>query len=84
MDCRYTLVQIYLFVCRRYRAQAQAAAERQSNNSDPDFTDEEVVTVYLFGIAEQCKTVSESTSMQPIISRSGFPTCLPTKATIAA
>jgi hypothetical protein len=59
MDCRYTLVRIYLFVCRRYHQHVRAAAQRQSNNSSPDFTDEEVLTVYLFGIIEKCRTVRE-------------------------
>jgi len=59
MDCRHTLVKIYLFVCRRYRHHVRAAAQRQSNNCEPDFTDKEVLTVYLFGIIEKCRTVSE-------------------------
>jgi hypothetical protein len=49
---------MYLFVCRRYRGEVCAAAQRQSNNSDPDFTDREVLAIYLFGIAEKKRTVS--------------------------
>jgi hypothetical protein len=59
MDCQHTLIRIYLFVCRRYRSRLKAATQRQSNNSDPDFTDEEVLTIYLFGIVKHCKTITE-------------------------
>ena len=59
MDPQYTLVRIYLFVCQRYQHRLRAVAQRQSNNSDPDFTDEEVLTIYLFGIIEKRRTISE-------------------------
>ena len=58
-------LRIYLFVCRRYRQRLRAAAQRQSNNSQPDFTDEEVLKpeqsfgVYLFGLIKKRRTVSE-------------------------
>jgi hypothetical protein len=58
MDPQHMLVRMYLFVCRRYRGQIRAAAQRQSNNDDPNFTDEEVLAIYLFGIAEKKRTVS--------------------------
>ena len=58
MDPQHMLVRMYLFVCRRYRGEVCAAAQRQSNNSDPDFTDREVLAIYLFGIAEKKRTVS--------------------------
>ena len=57
MDAHCTLVRIYLFVCRRGRLAATAG--RQSKNSEPDFTDKEVLTVYLFGLAKKRETVSE-------------------------
>ena len=59
MDPQYTLVRIYLFVCRRYQHRLRAVAQRQSNNSKPDFTDEEVLTIYLFGIIKKRRAISE-------------------------
>lgn len=60
MDAQYTLVRIYLFVCRRYRQSGLwTAAPRQTGNADPDFTDEEVLTIYLFGIIKHRKTIRE-------------------------
>ncbi|MCS3955363.1 hypothetical protein GGP81_001888 [Salinibacter ruber] len=49
-DRKNTLIRVYLFVCRRWAARLHAIAQRQSNNSDPEFTDEEVLTIYLFGL----------------------------------
>ncbi len=59
MDTAFTLVRIYLFICRRYRGRLAAAAQRQSNNSDPDFTDEEVLTIYVFGLIKKRTTIGE-------------------------
>ena len=47
MDAQYTLVRIYLFVLGHYRGRLAATVQRQSNNDDPEFTDEEVLTIYL-------------------------------------
>jgi len=58
MDSCFTLVWIYLFVCKRSR-RLRALAQRQSNNRNPAFTDEEVLTVYLFGLIKKRRTVSE-------------------------
>ena len=59
MDTASTLVRIYLFICSRYRNGLAAVAQRQSNNADPDFTDEEVLTVYVFGLIKKRTTISE-------------------------
>ena len=45
MDTASTLVRIYLFICQRYRGRRAAVAQRQSNNSDPEFTDEEMLSL---------------------------------------
>ena len=58
MDFRLTLVKIYLFVCER-SGRVEALSQRQSNNSRPDFTDQEVLTVYLFGLFRKRRSVSE-------------------------
>ena len=59
MDVQYTLVRIYLFVCQHYRGRLAATVQRQSNNDEPDFTDVEVLTVYLLGLFKKRETVSE-------------------------
>ena len=52
-----TLIQLYLFVCTNFKQQKHTTAQRLSNNDKPAFTDEEVLTTYLFGIIKRHKTV---------------------------
>jgi len=59
MDADSTFVRIYLFICSRYRRRLAAVAQRQSNNANPDFTDEEVRTIYVFGLIKKRSTISE-------------------------
>ena len=59
MDTASTLIRIYLFICSRYQGRLAAVAQRQSNNDSPKFTDEEVLTVYVFGLVKKRKTISE-------------------------
>jgi hypothetical protein len=59
MDTASEPHRIYLFICQRYRGRLAAAAQRQSNNAAPTFTDEEVLTVYVFGLIKKRTTISE-------------------------
>ncbi|OLE61910.1 MAG: hypothetical protein AUG74_14860 [Bacteroidetes bacterium 13_1_20CM_4_60_6] len=43
------LIQLYVWVCRIYDKHSVLKVQRLSNNNQPDFTDQELVTVYLFG-----------------------------------
>jgi hypothetical protein len=43
------LIQLYLWVCRVYDTQPDLKAQRMSNNHRPPCTDQELMTVYLFG-----------------------------------
>jgi hypothetical protein len=42
-------IQLYVWVCQIYDKLSALKAQRMSNNNQPDFTDQELVTVYLFG-----------------------------------
>jgi len=46
------LIQLYCTVCRLYNNTLVAEVQRLSNNFRPKFTDEECITLYLFGIVE--------------------------------
>ncbi len=48
-----TLIQIYLFVCQSYDTCSKTCFGRLSNNFRPDFTDEEIITIYLFAHLNQ-------------------------------
>jgi len=47
------LIQIYCAVCQYYDIIVSAENQRLSNNSRPEFSDEECLTIYLFGIVER-------------------------------
>ncbi len=42
------LIQLYLLVCHIYDTRSQTCFQRLSNNAQPHFTDQELVTIYLF------------------------------------
>jgi len=42
------LIELYLFACHIYDTRSEICFLRLSNNSKPDFTDQELVAIYLF------------------------------------
>ena len=44
------LISIYLYICDIYDAKLRSACERFSNNNHPAFTDQEVITIYLYAM----------------------------------
>jgi hypothetical protein len=59
MDWQSQLISIYLTVSCAWNKGACEAVRRHSNNCSPVLTDEEVVTIYLFGILQGRSTVRE-------------------------
>jgi hypothetical protein len=53
MNWEEQLIHVYCHVCDLYQRELWPYCERFSNNAHPDFTDEEVITIYLFGIIEK-------------------------------
>ena len=47
-DKIYKLIAIYLYICELYEKELKYLCQRFSNNSEPDFTDQEVLTIYLY------------------------------------
>lgn len=48
------LIEIYLFVCRVHDTSSETCYQRLSNNRVPEFTDEELVTIWFFAHLEGC------------------------------
>jgi len=42
------LIKIYMYICDLYDRELKYYCHRQSNNSNPAFTDQEIMTIYLF------------------------------------
>ncbi len=47
------LIEIYFYICLRYEEDLKYCCERFSNNNQPDLTDQEIMTIYLFTIQEE-------------------------------
>lgn len=47
------LVEIYLYVCKRFDEDLKYYCERFSNYNKPKFSDQEIMTIYLFTIQEE-------------------------------
>jgi hypothetical protein len=43
------LIELYLLACHVYDTRSATCFQRLSNNSKPDFTDQELIAIYLFG-----------------------------------
>ena len=44
----FKLIQIYMYICDLYDQELKYYCQRYSNNSNPAFTDQEIMTIYLF------------------------------------
>ena len=53
----FQLIKLYCDICQYYNNTLILYAQRQSNNYCPKFTDEECITIYIYGILEQRYTV---------------------------
>ena len=53
------LIQLYYYVCQCYEGQQSLHFQRQSNNYCPVFTDQEVITIYMFGILQRRFTTKD-------------------------
>lgn len=54
------LVTLYDYVCHCYDTHLSLHYQRQSNNCQPDFTDQELMTIYLFGIIQRRFTMQDT------------------------
>lgn len=59
MDWQRQLIWLYVEICRLYKQEINKHCERFSNNGVPKFTDEEVMTVSIFGVMEHRTTVKD-------------------------
>ncbi len=53
MDWRLQLISLYLLICKNYQLHFSKNMVRISNYSNLTFSDEEVMTIYLFGIIQR-------------------------------
>jgi Transposase DDE domain len=47
------LVEIYFYVCEKFDKELKFSCQRFTNNNNPEFTDQEIMTIYLFVISQE-------------------------------
>jgi hypothetical protein len=68
------LIQIYMYICDVYQCKLHHCCQRFSNNSTPAFTDQELITVYLFtACCQRYFRLSEGYTFASEYLRSWFP-----------
>ena len=74
MDWEALLVTLYLQICKEYRKKIWVCCQRFTNGGYQQFTDEEVMTIYIFGLLngqENIKTTHRFAKrfFKPVVSR---------------
>ncbi len=59
MDWQEQLITVYLYVCEHYKENLWTYCQRMSNHADLSFSDEEVITLYLFGIMDKHREIKQ-------------------------
>ncbi len=59
MDWQSQLISIYLTVCKEYQHTLRKNMARISNYSDLSFSDEEIMTIYIFGVMDKRSEVKD-------------------------
>ena len=67
------LISLYCFLSREYQAHLWTHVQRQSNNATPEFSDVEVLTVYLFGLLQHQQSVKATHALTEAYLRPWFP-----------
>jgi len=68
------LISIYLYICDLYESELKYLCQRFSNNNEPEFTDQEVITIYLYVMqVEQRLKIKQIHSFANDHLRSWFP-----------
>lgn len=59
MDWQTMLITLFVLISNQFDTKLWPYCQRFSNNSNPKFTDEEIITIYLFGIVQKRFTLKE-------------------------
>jgi hypothetical protein len=59
MDWQWKLISLYLFICNEYKNHLWPYCERMTNYADLSFSDEEVLTIFLYGVINKRRELKE-------------------------
>ena len=60
MDWQTQLITIYLYICKEYQSGLWVYAQRFAPHVELKFTDEEVISLYWFGVMEEHRTLKQT------------------------
>jgi hypothetical protein len=75
MGWQEQLITVYLYVCKHYTQNLWAYCQRMSNYVDLSFSDEEVITLYLFGIIDKNREIKQIYKYADRLYVAGFQGC---------
>jgi hypothetical protein len=68
------LVEIYFYICETFEKDLKFSCQRFTNNNNPEFTDQEIMTIYLFVISQEKRfQIKEIYRFADVYLRSWFP-----------
>jgi hypothetical protein len=73
MDWQVQLITLYVFICKRFEDGLNRYCERMTHHADLSFTDEAVVTIFMFGIMSKHKELKDIYRQANDYWRDGFP-----------
>lgn len=59
MEKKDNLISLYLYISESKAIKNYLKTVRQSNNASPEFTDEEIMTIYIFGVMQKYSKVKD-------------------------
>ncbi len=59
MDWQGKLISLYLFICNEYKSRLWSYCERMTNHADLSFSDEEVITIFHYGVMNKRRELKE-------------------------
>lgn len=59
MNWQNRLITIYLYICKHYQSHLWVYSQRMSNYADLSFSDEEVITLYLFSVIDKNREIKK-------------------------
>jgi hypothetical protein len=78
-DKAMQLIAIYLYICKLHDEELKHMIQRYTNNDKPEFTDQEMMTVYLFCVQKEQRWYRKYMPLQTNTCDPGFLPCPLTK-----
>jgi len=54
-DNKDKLIEIYFYICKKFENDLQNCCQRFSNNNNPELTDQEIMSIYIYAISQEQK-----------------------------